>query len=427
LLKLQQKSVSATPKGGAIILPVAKISVSTGWHAKRLFLAWLTVMTYSEQTDDAPSFLRTANPGPGAEDPGGPPLWRQSYNNVSPDLISTRESTKVIPGRADLRISLTSICNLRCTYCHNEGQEAPWVHHTTTSAVLDNIERLLDVAARYGVKSVKFTGGDPGVYPGLFQLMDTIAGWRDRYPDIGKWGMCTNGAPFLNAKKFQALVTSRLDNLSIGIDSIEPGELSKPSSPVGVSGQALIDKFVIPLMQAWGGRAIKFDAVFTGNNLRTLNVIRAARDLGVSASVVEINGVMGTTHTVRGRFLDLIAETAEEFRLRPKLYEPLNEIYLYDEQGNTPIKFYQDHCRDSDCGNCRKIHLRVSPAAQGWGAVPCFLRAQSKMIPLVVDGELSAARFEDAIKYNGCGPQWFKDTDYDSHVDTTAPKNRPAI
>jgi molybdenum cofactor biosynthesis enzyme MoaA len=325
-----------------------------------------------------------------------------------------------------LRISLTSACNLKCSYCHNEGQEAPWRHQRKTSALLDNIEKLLDVAARYSVKSVKFSGGDPGVYPGFVELMEAITGWRDRYPDIGKWGMGTNGAPFLNAKKFQALVTSRLDNISIGIDSVEPGELSKPSSPVGIPGQTLIDKFVIPLVEAWAGRAIKFDTVFTGDKLRTINVIRAARDLGISASVVEVNGVMGTIHMVRSRFLDLIAETAEEYRLQPRLYEPLNEIYLYDEEGNTPIKFYQDHCRDSDCGNCRRIHLRVSPIAQGWGAVPCFLRAQSKSIPLMVDGEMSAARFEDAIKYNGRGPQWFKDTAYDRDADITASKNHSA-
>ncbi len=60
------------------------------------------------------------------------------------------------------------------------------------------------------------------------------------------------------------------------------------------------------------------------------------------------------------------------------------------------------------------MHLRVSPTADGWGAVPCFLQAQSKTIPLTVDGELSGARFEDAIKYNGQGPQWFKGTPYDS-------------
>jgi hypothetical protein len=54
---------------------------------------------------------------------------------------------------------------------------------------------------------------------------------------------------------------------------------------------------------------------------------------------------MGEVHTVRSKFLEL---TAEEFQLQRKVYEPLNETYLYDEHGNTPIKFYQDHCRDLD-------------------------------------------------------------------------------
>jgi molybdenum cofactor biosynthesis enzyme MoaA len=348
-----------------------------------------------------------------------PRRGQPQFNNVPPDRTSAEERNDVIPGRGDLRISLTSACNLRCSYCHNEGQEAPWLH-AKTSAMLGNIEKLLEIASRYGVKSVKFSGGDPGVYPGFFMLMDAIADWRQRYPGIAKWGICTNGGPFVNARKFQALVASRLDNISIGIDSVEPGERSKPSSPVGISATALIDKFVLPLLKHWSGRSIKFDTVFTGDKPRTLNVVRAARKLGVNASVVEINGVMGEVHgvmgavqTVRSKFLELIAETAKEFQLKRKLYEPLNEIYLYDRHGNTPIKFYQDHCRDLDCGNCRKIHLRVSPLGQGWGAVPCFLQAQSKTIPLMVDGKFDDARFEDAIKYNGQGPQWFKDTPYD--------------
>jgi len=280
--------------------------------------------------------------------------------------------------------------------------------------MLGNIEELLEIAIKHGVKSVKFSGGDPGVYPGFFELMEAITVWHDRYPSIKKWGICTNGVPFLNSKKFEALVASRLDNISIGIDSVEPGERSKPKSPVGVPGQKLIDEFVVPLLKQWNGRAAKFDAVFTGNKQRVLNVVRAARTLGINVSIIEINGVMGTAHLIRKAFLELISEIAEEYRLQPRLYEPLNEIYLYNEQDHTPIKFYQDHCRDLDCETCRKLHLRISPVAEGWGAVPCFLQAQSKTIPLMIDGKLSDARFEDAIKYNGRGPQWFKDTPYDS-------------
>jgi molybdenum cofactor biosynthesis enzyme MoaA len=339
------------------------------------------------------------------------------FNNVPPHLASAEDQRDLIPGRGDLRISLTSRCDLKCAYCHNEGQKVPWLQQTKPVVTIDEIKELLDIATRYRVRSVKFSGGDPGVYPGLFKLLDTIAAWRSSYPSIVKWGICTSGRPFLlNPKKFQALVASDLDNISIGIDSVEPGEFSKSSSPFGILGQDLIDKFVTPLVKEWKGRAIKFDTVFTGDKGRTLNVIRAARTLKVNVSVIEVNGVMGTGYddSVRRQFLEVVGETAEEYGLRPRLHEQLNEIYLYDEQNNTPIKFYQDHCRDLDCGNCRKIHLRVSPTSEGWGAVPCFLQAQSKTVPLMISGKLSDARFEDAIRHNGRGPRWFKDTPYES-------------
>jgi hypothetical protein len=178
----------------------------------------------------------------------------------------------------------------------------------------------------------------------------------------------------------------------------------------------LLEQFVAPLAQAWTGRFIKLDVVFQGDKRQTLDVIRAGRSRGLNVSVVELNGVMAnvTDQQMRDLFLGLIAETAAEFSLEARLHKPLNEIYLFDRAEQSPIKFYQDHCRDQDCGNCRKIHLRVSPTANGWGAVPCFLKAQSRIIPLAVDGRMSAERFEDAIRYNGRGPSWFAGTPYES-------------
>jgi molybdenum cofactor biosynthesis enzyme MoaA len=339
-----------------------------------------------------------------------------SFGNSLADDIAADERDNVVPGRGDLRISLTSACNLRCSYCHNEGQSAPWLQPAKTSARFGNIESLLEVATKYGIKSVKFSGGDPGVYPDLLPLLETIATWRQRFPSIAKWGICTNGTPFLNPKKFDAIARSALDNISIGIDSVDPQSRSKPLSPVGVGGAKLLEQVVVPLAQAWPGRFIKLDVVFHGDKRQTLDVIRAGRSRGLNVSVVELNGVMAnvTDQQVRDLFLELIAETAAEFSLEARLYKPLNEIFLFDRAEQTPIKFYQDHCRDGDCGNCRKIHLRVSPAGEGWGAVPCFLKAQSRIIPLAVDGRMSAERFEDAIRYNGRGPSWFTGTPYES-------------
>src|SRR5260370_6725317 len=92
------------------------------------------------------------------------------FNNVAPNVTSAEERNEFIPGRGDLRISLTSACNLRCSYCHNEGQEAPWLQAKTsamlgnTSALLGNIEKLLEIAGRHYVKMIKLSGGAPADY-----------------------------------------------------------------------------------------------------------------------------------------------------------------------------------------------------------------------------------------------------------------------
>jgi molybdenum cofactor biosynthesis enzyme MoaA len=336
------------------------------------------------------------------------------FKNIPAGAASPNDDATTIPGRRNLRISLTSACNLRCGHCHNEGQVAPWLQQSQAQGALNQIEELIEVSAKYGVESVKFSGGDPGVYRYFYELMQAITNWRARYLSIECWSISTNGVPFLNARKFKALTESQLTGISIGIDSIEPDELSKPSSEVGISGAVLIDRFVTPLIDAWKDRYIKLNIVFTGNERRVLNVIRTARRLGINVAVIEINGVMGTAHDTRTAFLALIKNVADEHGLEPRFYTPLNQIYLYDEQGATPVEFYQDHCEDRDCGHCRKLHLRISPADNGWGAVPCFLQAQSKTIPLVVNGSVSSGRLEDAIRYNGRGPLWWKNTQYDT-------------
>ncbi|HOD85992.1 MAG TPA: radical SAM protein, partial [Methanoculleus sp.] len=56
----------------------------------------------------------------------------------------------------NLRISLTSRCNLRCIYCHAEGEVNPKEQMST-----DEIAELMRVGAQFGIRSVKFTGGEP--------------------------------------------------------------------------------------------------------------------------------------------------------------------------------------------------------------------------------------------------------------------------
>jgi len=343
------------------------------------------------------------------------PLFRRvkpSLSYCSRELTLSKERHDVVPGRGVLRVSLTPVCNLRCSHCHNEGQAKPWLHKAGAAAAITDLDTLICAAAKRGIKTVRFTGGDPGMYPHFYELVSAIYNWRSALPSIDKWALTTNGIPFLDPRKFSALAGSALTHIAVGIDSIEPGELSRPSSPVGVSGNEVFDRLIGPLSQKFAG-SIKIDVVFTGDENRTRNVIRRARSLRLDVTVLEVNGVMGVRYSTRAAFEQLRDSIIKEFALTPRLCEDLKEVYLYDEHGREVMKFYQDHCARRECDVCRKLDFRVIQSVNGLAAVPCYEQAQSKSIPLMKSGVLSDARFEDAIRHNGGGPQWFKDTPYD--------------
>jgi molybdenum cofactor biosynthesis enzyme MoaA len=324
----------------------------------------------------------------------------------------TDQRLGVVPGRGVVRISLTPACNLRCRHCHNEGQAAPWLHRAAVAVTIDQIDAVIRASASRGARTVRFTGGDPGMYRHFLPLMSAVASWRAAHPSIGKWALTTNGIAFLNSAKFSSLAQSALTDVAIGIDSIEPGELSRPSSPVGISGHELFERFVKPLKDSFPG-SIKIDVVFNGNEPRTRNVIRRARALGLAVTVIEINGVMGKTYHTRAAFIQLREDVASEFALTPRLCEDLNEVYLYDSAGRQVMKFYQDHCSDRECHVCRKLDFRIVQCAEGLAAIPCYEQAQAKVIDLMVDGKLCEERLDDAIRHNGRGPHWFAGTRYD--------------
>ena len=321
------------------------------------------------------------------------------HSEISETAIS------VMPGRGDLRIVLTSRCNLRCAHCHNEGNLPPWLA-AKNEIEIAQIEDLISVGASHGAKSVKFTGGDPTAHQFFLELLTRIKGWRAKYPSIKKWGISTNGLAFLKQKHFDALVNSDLDNLCVGIDSIEDGELSKPSSKVGVAGSRLFSDFVLPLAAAWPERSIKVNVVFDGNIRRVANVVAACVSGGVDVSIIEVNGVMGTAYETRAAFTKLYAELCAEYRATEKYNAELNEFTLIPAGRKKRVSFYQDHCVDLDCGHCRNVHLRISPAGGALNVVPCFLQDQDGGYRITSGDRIDPNRFRIALNLSGRGPNW---------------------
>ena len=117
-----------------------------------------------------------------------------------------------------LRISLTDRCNLRCIYCMPEDG----VEQATHDEILriEEIARVVQIAAGCGIKRVRLTGGEPLVRRGVLDLVRDVAGT----PGIEEVSLTTNGVllPDMAAR----LAEAGLSRVNISLDTLDPAQFS---------------------------------------------------------------------------------------------------------------------------------------------------------------------------------------------------------
>ena len=113
-----------------------------------------------------------------------------------------------------LRISLTDRCNFRCIYCMPEEGVCQLSHDDILR--IEEIARVVRVAAGLGVRSVRLTGGEPLVRKGVADLVREIA----RTPGIENVSMTTNGV--LLPKMADELKRAGLSRVNISLDTLDP-------------------------------------------------------------------------------------------------------------------------------------------------------------------------------------------------------------
>jgi cyclic pyranopterin phosphate synthase len=109
---------------------------------------------------------------------------------------------------SNLRISVNSGCNLRCVYCHREGETKP-----ETPLSLEDIRAILDVAGNIGIRTVKFTGGEPLLREDIVEIIRSVP------PGIES-SMTTNGT--LLGSLAHDLRDAGLARVNISLDSLNP-------------------------------------------------------------------------------------------------------------------------------------------------------------------------------------------------------------
>jgi cyclic pyranopterin phosphate synthase len=112
-----------------------------------------------------------------------------------------------------IRLSITDVCNFRCTYCLPQGyKKTPGDMSSFMSA--EEISRLAKALSELGVCKIRLTGGEPTVRKDFFEILKDMK----QNSNIPKITMTTNG--YRLDKIAKQLYDVGLDGINISIDSL---------------------------------------------------------------------------------------------------------------------------------------------------------------------------------------------------------------
>lgn len=131
-----------------------------------------------------------------------------------------------------LHISINDTCNMKCSYCHNEGQIGVNGRQITVAQLRYIAQRAL----AYGLIKVRLTGGEPLLHPDCHTMLRMLK----RELAIPTIGFNTNGS--LINRLLPMVAEKLIDDLVIGLDYLD-GEVSK-DSPVGVSSGRILKNLI---------------------------------------------------------------------------------------------------------------------------------------------------------------------------------------
>lgn len=146
---------------------------------------------------------------PGTSNPAADTTGQASVSSAVRGLVDRFGRTAT-----DLRISLTDRCNLRCVYCM-PAEGLTWLPQPSTLTD-DEIVRLARIGTELlGIRSIRLTGGEPLLRPGLANIVAALAALQPR-PDIS---LTTNAVGL--ARTAGQLADAGLDRINVSLDTLQ--------------------------------------------------------------------------------------------------------------------------------------------------------------------------------------------------------------
>ena len=255
----------------------------------------------------------------------------------------------------DLRISVTDRCNFRCTYCMPaEGMQ--WLDRgdVLTYGEIERIARIF--TERFGLESIRLTGGEPTVRAHLPLLIERLAGLRR--PDGGalELALTTNGSTLRNVAG--DLRDAGLQRINVSMDSLKPERFlaltRRDELPNVLAG--------IAEAKAVGFDPVKVNAVIErgANEDEILDLARYGRDNGVEVRFIEFMPLDASNEWQRAKVVtqdEIVSTIHAEFPLElmpARGAAPADRWRYLDGKGSVGVIPSVSH---PFCGDCDRVRL----------------------------------------------------------------------
>jgi cyclic pyranopterin phosphate synthase len=255
----------------------------------------------------------------------------------------------------DLRISVTDRCNFRCTYCM-PAEGMTWLDRSEV-LTYEEIERVARICVeKFGVDSLRLTGGEPTVRAHLPQLISKLAALRlpdGTKPDIA---LTTNGATLRNIAL--ELRNAGLDRINVSLDSL------KPERFFAMTRRDELHNVLAGITEAQvaGFSPMKVNAVVErgANDDEILDLVRYGRDNNVEVRFIEFMPLDATNEWERNKVVsqdEIVATIAAEFPLElmpSRGAAPADRWRFLDGKGTVGVIPSVTH---PFCGDCDRVRL----------------------------------------------------------------------
>jgi len=192
--------------------------------------------------------------------------------------LTARDATDAFGRRFRyLRLSVTEVCNFRCTYCLPNGYKK-----TGATDFLSPIEaeRLARAFSELGLRKIRLTGGEPSVRKDLTEIIARVSAQAE----VDKVAMTTNGWNL--ARHVDDWVSAGLTHLNVSIDALDRNAFAR------ITGHDRLDSVLSGLdrAQALPLSAVKVNAVLLRDGLEDdfSAWTRFVRDRRISVRFIEL-------------------------------------------------------------------------------------------------------------------------------------------